>query len=184
MNQDILNGLDPVFRRLLEIGIDINEVQGRPIRLTSGRRTPAEQDRLYAQGRTVPGVRVTNSRGTPMQSFHGFGCAVDFIPLVNGRAVENSVIRKQCIEVFKSIGIESGDDWITFRDPSHLQYTQGQPLSYFQKGGKLVQNEYEVQLSPAIRLQNLIKRLARTTNSAARSTLSAVIERLQKRIDR
>ena len=42
----------------------------------SGLRSAREQDDLYAQGRTRPGVIVTNARG--FQSAHNFGLAVDF----------------------------------------------------------------------------------------------------------
>jgi peptidoglycan LD-endopeptidase CwlK len=43
---------------------------------TSGYRSAAEQDALYAQGRTKPGGIVTNSQG--FQSAHNFGIAIDF----------------------------------------------------------------------------------------------------------
>lgn len=43
---------------------------------TSGHRSAAEQDALYAQGRTKPGNVVTNSQG--FQSAHNFGIAIDF----------------------------------------------------------------------------------------------------------
>jgi peptidoglycan hydrolase-like protein with peptidoglycan-binding domain len=39
-------------------------------------RTFSEQDALYAQGRTAPGMRVTGVRGGG--SWHNYGCAVDF----------------------------------------------------------------------------------------------------------
>lgn len=48
-------------------------------------RTPEEQEKLYAQGRTKPGKKVTNARGIPPQSLHidlGKGArAIDFVPL-------------------------------------------------------------------------------------------------------
>ena len=46
---------------------------GLSARLISGTRTFAEQDRLYAQGRTEPGNVVTNARGG--QSNHNYGIA-------------------------------------------------------------------------------------------------------------
>lgn len=46
------------------------------IRIVQGLRTIEEQDSLYAQGRTKPGPRVTNSRGG--QSYHNYGLAIDF----------------------------------------------------------------------------------------------------------
>ena len=44
--------------------------------MTGGTRTYAEQDALYAQGRTTGGKRVTNARGG--YSNHNFGVAGDF----------------------------------------------------------------------------------------------------------
>ena len=45
--------------------------------VTSAYRSSAEQDKLYAQGRTTPGPRVTNARGG--QSAHNFGLAIDVV---------------------------------------------------------------------------------------------------------
>ncbi|WP_305953442.1 M15 family metallopeptidase [Paenibacillus sp. P32E] len=54
--------------------------------ITQGLRTIAEQDALYAQGRTKPGQIVTNARGRT--SYHNFGLAVDFALLLpNGSSV-------------------------------------------------------------------------------------------------
>lgn len=47
--------------------------------VTSGRRTIAEQNQLYAQGRSEPGKIVTNARGG--SSPHNFGLAADLCPL-------------------------------------------------------------------------------------------------------
>ncbi|MFQ8841879.1 MAG: M15 family metallopeptidase [Clostridium fessum] len=41
-------------------------------------RTVAEQDALYAQGRTKPGNKVTNARGSSYSSQHQWGIAFDF----------------------------------------------------------------------------------------------------------
>jgi len=45
------------------------------LRFTHTLRTHAEQDKLYAQGRTVKGSIVTNARGG--QSYHNYGLAID-----------------------------------------------------------------------------------------------------------
>lgn len=50
--------------------------------VTSGLRSSALQDTLYAQGRTAPGSIVTNARGG--QSAHNYGLAIDVYPVVNG----------------------------------------------------------------------------------------------------
>lgn len=58
------------------------ELDGFIIRVTAGIRSTAEQDALYASGRTAPGKIVTNARGT--QSNHVMGFAVDVAPFENG----------------------------------------------------------------------------------------------------
>jgi peptidoglycan L-alanyl-D-glutamate endopeptidase CwlK len=40
-------------------------------------RTFAEQDGLYAQGRSKPGAIVTNAKGG--QSYHNYGLAIDIV---------------------------------------------------------------------------------------------------------
>ena len=52
-----------------------------PVLIYCSVRTPAEQDELYAQGRTKKGTKVTHARGTPVaQSFHCYGRAIDAVP--------------------------------------------------------------------------------------------------------
>lgn len=55
---------------------------GFPMRICQGVRTVAEQQALYAQGRTAPGAMVTNCDGVIKKSNHqrgadGYGRAVD-----------------------------------------------------------------------------------------------------------
>ena len=52
--------------------------QGIAILFSECVRTKAEQDALYAQGRTKPGNIVTNAKGTTYSSQHQWGIAVDF----------------------------------------------------------------------------------------------------------
>ena len=52
------------------------KLPGVAIRIVQGLRTFAEQDALYAKGRTAAGPRVTNSKGG--QSYHNYGLAIDF----------------------------------------------------------------------------------------------------------
>ena len=57
---------------------------GHVVILTCTYRSPVEQDALYAQGRTLPGKIVTHAKGG--ESLHNKGLAVDFLPLVHGKA--------------------------------------------------------------------------------------------------
>ncbi len=51
-------------------------VLGVRLTLVQGRRTVAHQNKLFAQGRTTRGRKVTNARGG--QSYHNYGLATDW----------------------------------------------------------------------------------------------------------
>jgi peptidoglycan L-alanyl-D-glutamate endopeptidase CwlK len=53
----------------------------------NGFRSMEEQKRLYAQGRTTPGKRVTNAK--PGDSPHNYGLAMDYVPVMNGKRTYN-----------------------------------------------------------------------------------------------
>ena len=55
------------------------EAKGLPLLVTCTYRSAADQNALYAQGRTTPGAIVTVARG--FQSMHQFRCALDIVPL-------------------------------------------------------------------------------------------------------
>jgi len=72
--------LDKIYPGFLEPLLELLascQSKGAAYFLTHGLRTFEEQDRLYAQGRTVPGKKVTNARGGA--SLHNYGLAVDAV---------------------------------------------------------------------------------------------------------
>lgn len=94
-----------------------------PIRVVQGLRTVAEQDTLYAQGRTAPGAVVTKARGG--QSWHNFGLAVDICP--SGDAEKfvpdwnaSHPIWKDLVRQGQALGLRSGTAW---GDIPHLELT-------------------------------------------------------------
>ena len=113
-------------------------------------RTIAEQDAIYAQGRTKPGKIVTRARGG--YSWHNYGLAVDIVLIhdVDGdgdydRAVwdvktdfDGDKISDwmEVVAIFKQYGWDWGGDW-KFSDPPHFQKTFGysvrQLLALYQK---------------------------------------------------
>ena len=110
--------------------IDLCAHAGIAILVTQDLRTREEQDTLYAKGRTVPPLGkqfiVTNAKGG--QSYHNFGLAFDTVVLDSvGKADWNtghpSWARSAAIG--KSLGLEWGGDWKTFKDVPHFQYTGG-----------------------------------------------------------
>ena len=51
--------------------------QGLQIKIGETLRTTAEQEALYAQGRSKPGKIVTNAKGSSYSSYHQWGVAFD-----------------------------------------------------------------------------------------------------------
>lgn len=109
------------------------------VRVVQGLRTIEEQNKLYAQGRTLPGKIVTNAKGG--SSYHNYGVAIDFAILVdkdgNGNYDELSWDTKadhdkdgtadwmEVVRVFEEAGWEWGGRWSSLKDYPHLQKTFG-----------------------------------------------------------
>jgi peptidoglycan L-alanyl-D-glutamate endopeptidase CwlK len=107
------------------------------VRITYTLRTFAEQDELYAQGRTKPGKKVTNAKGG--DSFHNYGLAVDIVLIING-AIASWDTKKdfdkdqqadwmEVVKAFKDAGWAWGGDWRTFKDMPHFEKTFGNTIS-------------------------------------------------------
>jgi peptidoglycan L-alanyl-D-glutamate endopeptidase CwlK len=111
---------------------DALAAQGIVIRVVQGLRTFAEQNRLYNQGRTTPGEKVTNAIAG--QSWHNYGFAVDCIPGLRGDDAwapnwdaEHPDFQAM-IEAGIAQGLVSGAKWIHMPDKPHFQLA-GIPVS-------------------------------------------------------
>lgn len=92
--------------------------------ITSGLRTYAEQDSLYAIGRSKPGNKVTNAKAG--YSWHNFGIAtdscVDLDPDKPGLQPSwDDKYMKRLADKARSIGLEAGYYWKSFPDGPHVQ---------------------------------------------------------------
>ena len=118
-------------------------------------RTYAQQDALYAKGRTASGNIVTNAKGG--QSNHNFALAVDVFPLwddgqlhMDGKSdAKNIKILKKIAPVGKSIGLEWGGDWKSIIDNPHFQLKTGKTMSQLRQltkdaGGNPLKVKYNV----------------------------------------
>lgn len=94
-------------------------LNGIRIKVISGLRTYAEQDELYAQGRTAPGLKVTNSRGG--FSNHNFGIAFDIGVFEGQKYLAESVKYKAVGALGTDLGLEWGGNWKTLVDQPHFQ---------------------------------------------------------------
>lgn len=105
-------------REFMQAVVPIMKQRGVDARIISGTRTYAEQDALYAK---IP--RVTKARGG--YSNHNFGVAWD-IGLFKGKTyLEDSPLYKECGGIGKSVGLEWGGDWKTFKDEPHFEVKTG-----------------------------------------------------------
>ncbi len=132
----LLPAVRPHFERIVIEGTRIAKAMGADSYvMISGTRTYAEQDALYAKGRTVPGPVVTNAKGG--HSNHNFGVAGDFGVFHGGVYLDNanpalaSHIHKAVAAWVKANlpKIEWGGDWTSFRDESHYQFRTGLSLA-------------------------------------------------------
>lgn len=90
------------------------------IRIVQGLRTFAEQDALYAQGRTTAGSIVTNAKGG--ESYHNYGLAIDVAPIDNGEP--NWAYNWANIVALMPEGIVSGTSF-KMRDKDHFEISFG-----------------------------------------------------------
>ncbi len=90
---------------------------GMNIKIISTFRTEAEQNRLYAQGRTLPGPVVTNAQAG--QSYHNYGLAFD-IGNADGSPINGEDGALAHIGTYaESIGLVWGE---SFGDFGHFEY--------------------------------------------------------------
>lgn len=115
-DQDKLVGLKPELVNKIKILQDLAKKENMDFKIISGYRSPEEQAKLYAKGRTVPGAKVTKVK----HSKHNVGEAFD-IAIVKGNGVSWKAQDYQRIgELGKSIGLVWGGDW-RMRDYGHFE---------------------------------------------------------------
>ena len=83
-------------------------------------RSVAEQDKLYAQGRTTSGSIVTNAKGSTYSSQHQWGIAFDFFKNIKWHEYDDTAFFNRVGALAKSIGLAWGGDWKSPVDKPHL----------------------------------------------------------------
>ncbi|MFF2016618.1 M15 family metallopeptidase [Paenibacillus sp. NPDC058177] len=138
-----LTGLNPAVLVGANTLIERSFAKGVPIIISQGLRTFAEQNALYAQGRSKPGNIVTNARGG--FSYHNYGLAIDFALLLpDGKGISWDMKRdgngnkiadwQEVVQEAKQLGFEWGGDWTSFKDYSHLQIAYGLSIDQLRAG--------------------------------------------------
>jgi peptidoglycan LD-endopeptidase CwlK len=111
----LLPEVQPIARALVQKAA-ASDIQ---IKVISGTRSLAEQDALYAKGRTAPGPKVTNARGG--YSNHNFGIAFDVGVFSGNRYLPASPKYKAVGVLGMELGLEWGGNWTTIVDQPHFQ---------------------------------------------------------------
>lgn len=122
ISENRIKELHPSIQNDVRKFINEAERKGIYLRVTDGIRTFAEQDTLYAQGRTAPGSIVTNAKGG--QSYHNYGLAFDVVPMVNGFPDYNTDWNP-IAEIGKRLGFFWGGDFTSIDDKPHFQKSFG-----------------------------------------------------------
>ncbi len=155
-----LIGLHPVVMAAATVLIERCYTRGVPILITQGLRTIAEQNGLFAQGRTQAELnaaglcsvkaqpnkpKVTNAKGGT--SYHNYGLAIDFgLLLPDGKQVSWDLKRDsdgdkvadwtEVVQEAKALGFEWGGEFISIKDYPHFQMTFGLTTSQLRAGAK------------------------------------------------
>jgi peptidoglycan L-alanyl-D-glutamate endopeptidase CwlK len=120
-----LRGCHPELKARVQALIAALAQQGLELVLTQGVRSAAQQQALYAQGRSKPGKIVTNCDGVRKVSTHqpradGFGYAVD-VAWRQGGIVTWEGPWETLGQLATAHGLIWGGLWTSFPDRPHLE---------------------------------------------------------------
>lgn len=118
----LLPVVQPRFKSFYETASKAMKVHGLSVLFVSGTRSYAEQSALYAQGRTMPGKKVTNARAG--FSNHNFGVAVDLAVFRGKTWLSESPAYDWLGPIGEACGLKWGGRW---KDPDrpHYEYPTG-----------------------------------------------------------
>lgn len=139
-----LDSLVPASRKKFIEFLDAAKKAGIDVLITCTFRTLREQERLYAQGRTTPGKIVTNAKAG--YSYHNFGCAIDLVPVRNGKPLWTVFSHGYIMEpewdklgiIAKQCGIDWSGTWATYKEYAHFQYTGGLSIAELRAGCEVI----------------------------------------------
>lgn len=89
------------------------------VKIIAGFRSYAEQNALYAQGRTTPGNIVTQAPAG--YSWHNFAIAFDLGVFRDDAYLDDSPLYAQIGRLGQSLGLVWGGSWTQFPDEPHFQ---------------------------------------------------------------
>ena len=114
--------LHPELQRKIQMLVASCEKNGLKIGIGECVRTVAEQDALYAQGRTKAGKKVTNAKGSTYSSMHQWYVAFDFYRNDGkGAYYDNDGFFTKVGKIGVTLGLEWGGNWKNPVDKPHFQ---------------------------------------------------------------
>lgn len=148
-----INDLHPAIRQRTRNFIAAAERQGMKLRITSGKRTFPEQQKLYDQGRTASSIAkgekiVTNAK--PGASFHNYALGFDVVEIKDGQGLWDNPNWSKIGALGKSFGFEWGGEWTSFKDLPHFEYPPGKSVSQLRAmydAGNVDSNGYLTQIT-------------------------------------
>lgn len=144
-----LFGVHPEIKKRGLMLVERSYNAGIEIMITDAFRSFAEQNKLYAKGRTqeqmklagLPNVvampkekKVTNAKGG--ESYHNYGLAIDFA-LLDKSGNPFWLVNKdwmKVVEIAKGLGFDWGGDFTTIYDAPHFQINGGKTVKELKYG--------------------------------------------------
>jgi peptidoglycan L-alanyl-D-glutamate endopeptidase CwlK len=137
INSRSLDELIPQAKERVEKFLELCKANDIDLLVTSTFRDFDSQTALYNQGRTTEGKIVTNAKAG--DSWHNWRCAVDVVPLVNGKAMwdTSNPVWAKVGELGKEAGLEWAGEWKSFKEFAHFQYTGGLTIAQLKAGEQI-----------------------------------------------
>ena len=137
INSRDLNELLPQVKTKVEHFIQLCKDNNIDLLVTSTYRDFESQAALYSQGRTSSGKIVTNAG--PGDSYHNWRCAIDVVPLVNGKADWDGShpVWAEIGRLGKEAGLEWAGEWVHFKELAHFQYSGGLTIAKLKEGATI-----------------------------------------------
>lgn len=122
-------------RKFMAAVVPAMAAYGLTVKITSGTRSYAEQDALYAQGRSKSGPIVTNAPAG--YSNHNFGVAWDITLFrADGSPLWESPHYGECATIGVQQGLDCGAFWKTLKDEPHYAVNTGLTLAQMRERKK------------------------------------------------
>ena len=131
-----LNDLHPAMQPLAAEFLNNCKAAGIDLLVTCTWRSGAEQDALYAQGRTTPGAIVTRAKAGQSKHNHTLAgrpasLALDVVPLRLGKPVwaASDAIWQDVGRIGKACGLEWAGEWKRMREFPHFQHSNSKAIA-------------------------------------------------------